>query len=214
MNADVNIDYKGKFVDQLALKGKPIWERLFTVNIAQKHLISIEEIKVLGSRTTGDFELDNQMMNDLTTIMITIDKMTEYFKKGINFEIVNHEDTKIIYDIIIDYLTEWERRLDNSLNMKPAPLEDLKLLDLLASKIHPHADNYRHVDDDNRTIIQDLGGIVGKWFTRNGINQLPVQTKEEYKPEAYKSFGDVIQEKASRRVKFINPDKGSSKWSS
>lgn len=214
MSADVNIDYKGKFVDHLSLKGKPIWERLFTIYIAQKHLVSIEEIKVLGSRTTGDELLDSQMMNELTTIMIPISHMAEYFRKGVNFEIANHEDTKVIYDIITDYLAEWERRLDNSLNMKPAPLEDLKLLDLLASKIHGHADNYRHVDDGNRSIIQDLGGVVGKWFTRNGMNQLPVQTKEEYKPETYKSFGDVIQEKASRRVKFINPDKVSSKWSS
>lgn len=214
MFEETDQDFKPKYVDQIELKGKPIWERLFTIYIAQKHLISIEEIKVLGSRTTGDEILDNQMMNDIVTIMIPISDMAEYFRKGVGFEIVNHEDSKIIYDIITDYLEEWNRKLDNSLNMRPAPLEDLKLLDLLASKIHGHADNYRHIDDPNRTIIQDLGGIVGKWFTRNGMSQLPQQTKTEYKPEAYRSFGDVIQEKASRRIKFITPDKGGNKWSS
>ncbi len=175
--------------DPIEKTGSLIWEKLFLVKIEQKYLQSEQELKIFGTPTTGDPYYDNLMHHQLIDIMIPINGMIEYYKKGITVRITKNSDTKLIYEIIRDYLHAWYNRIQNSVNVGDVPLDDLNILDEFASKIYPFARSHIK-EDDYLTKIKDNFGL-NSILSRNTL--LKDQVIEKKKEEAkYESIADLI----------------------
>jgi hypothetical protein len=202
-----------KITDPVILTGKPIWDRLFNVRIAAKYLQSEQELRMFGEFSVGDEYHDYRMNNNLVDIMIPINDMVEYFNKGITVYVSKHEDTKIIYDIISDYLHAWGNRIKNGINVANPPIDDLAKLDEFAAKVYPHAKaHFRFTDGINKT-LEYLGmpaGSMSKYLGRDSFIQEPIKPVE-YK-EHHESLMDLISRRLVTQAKPTN-NAWNSKWS-
>jgi hypothetical protein len=185
--------------DPVIRYGKQIWEKLFDIRIQQKYIQSEEELRLFGLPTVGDSYLDAQMHNQLVDVMITINHMVEYYRKGITVRVSKHEDTKIIYEIIRDYLIAWNHKLLNGINIGVAPLDDLTLLDQFAASIYPHAKSHFKIEDINNKALQSFGAsaVIG----RNSFTNVPVEKVEEN--EKYESMAQILSERIIGRNRPI-----------
>lgn len=193
---------KHEINDPVAKYGLPIWNKLFQVRVPNKNIQSTEELRMFGLPTVEDSHFDYQMHNQLIDIMITIDKMTDYFKQGVTVRLVKHNDAKVIFDIIDNYLMAWKHKLDRGINIAVAPLDDLLLLDKFAGVIYPHARDFMKPTDSITTIINSLGGIGHLLLPKEIMSDVElgkVETKE-----TYGSLADVLSERIIGRSGGIN----------
>lgn len=150
--------------------GKPIWETPFLVSITYKDTCSPEYIRLFGMPTVGDPTIDASMHNSLDQRYITIDKMIEYFKRGIPVRVVKHEDTKNIYEIINNYLLAWKANLTHGINIGDAPVEDLILMDRFAHVVYQHAVQHFTPEFVNSRMLQAMNG-GGLWKSRETLSK-------------------------------------------
>lgn len=123
-----------------------IWNELYQVMIPYIQMLSIEEIQEYGVPISGDPGYDYSTVNEMRMIMIPISEMVVYYHKGVQVYVVNKEDTKKIYERISEHLNQWKVKLEKSLNLGDAPLEDLKLMDKFANAVYEHA-KYQFTQD-------------------------------------------------------------------
>jgi hypothetical protein len=116
-----------------------IFEKLFWCRIPFNQSRSVEHIKHFGTPMSGDPERDQQTANELVDRMITIERMVEYWKGGVQVHVRNRADTKLIYEYISNHLQGWKNHLGHSLNVGDAPLQDLVDLDEFANVVYSHA---------------------------------------------------------------------------
>lgn len=190
--------------------GELIWSKLFLVSIKYKYLQSDDELRMFGLSSVYDTDLDNSTHNQLIDIMINIDKMVEYYRKGITVNIKVHSDTKIIYNIINEYLFAWKNRLNNGINIGIAPLDDLLLLDQFAGSIYSFAKDHFRTEDESNKLVNQLGGK--NWFSRTIFDDKPVE--ENTIPDKHNSMAKIISERVIGRNKKDNTDNslGGLKW--
>lgn len=183
--------------DSVAEKGKPIWTRLFNARVQYIDTLSDEYIKTVGVPSVGEEIYDRDMKYNLVNIMITIDGMVEHFKKGNTIRISNHSDTKVIYDIIVDYLNAWNNRLSNAINVNSAPVEDLRVLDTFAEKIYPHAKNHIKFYDPTLKIINSFG--VNHMDSMGMLTGTSVKEEIDKVPEKHDNLGDLFAQAVASR---------------
>lgn len=126
-----------------------IFNYQFLCRVNANQTRSIEHLRFFGMPTCGNERLDKEVANELMLTMLTINQMVEYHKSGISIGIVNHADSKMIYEFISNHLNFWKKNLENSLHVRNAPLEDLRLLDTFAGLVYEYAApqfNTEHVD--------------------------------------------------------------------
>lgn len=118
---------------------KALFDTLYRVRIPTRLMQSIEEQRMFGMRATGDKVLDNALQNEITTTWISINQMVEYFKDGTQIGIVDHADTKRIFDAITTHLNYWLGHFRNGVNFHDSPIDDLILLDKFAGTVYQHS---------------------------------------------------------------------------
>jgi hypothetical protein len=116
-----------------------IFDYLFMVRVPDLQTRSEQHIKMFGVHSTGDRAQDITMANQLITVMISIAKMVEYHKQGVNIRVVKRQDVLTIYDYITRHLQAWKDRLNQGLNIGDAPIDDLISLDQFANVVHESA---------------------------------------------------------------------------
>ena len=116
--------------------GAPIWDHLFLVQMRYRDTKTIEELRHFGLPTVGNSVLDKQIHNEIVTIMITMNDIVEHFRVGTRVEFVNNGDCEYGYDMVNDYLKAWNSQLQRGVNLGNAPIEDLLLLDKLATVLY------------------------------------------------------------------------------
>lgn len=116
-----------------------IFKALFLCRVTFIQTLSTDYINLYGFPASGDNRTDQETANELVSRMLTISQMSEYFKEGIIVHVVDYKDTKEIYERISNHLNAWKYKLNNEFNIRDAPLDDLLLLDKLASAVYPHA---------------------------------------------------------------------------
>ena len=130
-----------------------IFDRKYEVRIKKIDNMSVEELEFYGMYSTGDRELDNELSNELIVRWLSINEMVEYFKRGKPFRITNVKDTDEIYDFIHQYLLSWKNRLENSVNIGNAPIEDLIALDAMAGSVHGYACEHMKVQKTQSSLM-------------------------------------------------------------
>jgi hypothetical protein len=117
-----------------------IFHRMFLVNVAQIALINPEYLKTFGLASTGDRNLDRQVLNDMTSTYLSINAILEIRRKGYHVQVVGEFD--IMYEIIVGHIHDWLDILaEPILYKKPPPLDDIQDLEILAQGLHPFVTN-------------------------------------------------------------------------
>ena len=122
--------------DELQEVGAMIWERRYSVKVPYEETLSLHALQTRGVPTTGFTELDQTYLKEMHHVVITIDEIAEYFRRGVRIQVIHYVDLEEMYNIINRYLAIWSRILRNSVNMESVPGEDLLLLDKLADKLY------------------------------------------------------------------------------
>lgn len=125
-------------------QGKPdttskLWEWYYLVRVPYLMSRTVDDIRRTGVVISGIPEIDRDIVNQLTTTMMTIAQMADYFKEGVPIRVVNYKDTKEIYDAISAHIYSWKEQLEQGINIGDAPIEDLIVLDNLANAVYEHA---------------------------------------------------------------------------
>lgn len=190
-----------------------IFDCLFTVRVPDLQTRSEQHIKMFGVHSTGDRAQDMVMANQLITVMLSIAKMVEYHKQGVNIRVVKREDVLTIYDYITRHLQAWKDRLNQGLNIGDAPIDDLISLDQFANVVHESAKYQftREIADSilakhlSSTITFNKHNIFKKESSAAAIvtNQDPTKDKVEKEEDLQRSgFAQLFKDKKI----------GSSRW--
>lgn len=118
---------------------KKIFDELYLCKISNYKSMSADYLKMFGTPTTFNDDIDHELSKELIKVMIPIAKMVDYFKEGIVVRVVKPSDTKLIYESISLHLSLWRDHLEKGLNIGNAPMEDLIAMDAFASAVYPHA---------------------------------------------------------------------------
>lgn len=128
MNNTANHDTASDIFDR-------VWRCVFSKNLTT----SEEYYRVFGKASTGYKHLDKQCKDEIVDTYITIEKMVEYFKKGVTVGIVRYDDVEKIYECIERHLLRWKEQFEYGVNIGDAPVEDLVDLDRFANAIYDKA---------------------------------------------------------------------------
>lgn len=165
-----------------------IFERKYEIRIKVIDNISIEEVSMYGMTTTYDKDYDKALSEELITRWMSINEMVEYFKRGRPFRVANIKDTTEIYEVIHQYLLSWKVRIQNSVNIGNAPVDDLLALDSFATSIHGYA-------CENMTIQKTQSSLVN-YFNSIGLGRSApaVESPKEEQTKRHESLAEIFSE--------------------
>ena len=178
----------------------PLWNRLFLCRVPFMQTMSKDYIRIHGVPMTGHVESDRSTHNELVQRMLSINQMVEFFKRGVTIAVVRAEETKEIYDYISAHLQAWRRELEVSLDVRNAPLEDLKWLDKLAASVYIHAQHYFTEEIVESILARRISGtmrvtrstILGAGPSKaNRINAIQEEEKP-FEPKKHPSMADIL----------------------
>lgn len=150
-----------------------IFQRLFMCRVKYIDSMSADYIKIFGMSASGDSVVDNETANELVIRMLSIDQMVEYYKLGVTVQVVNFKDTKEIYERISDHLNAWKHKMATDFHVREAPIDDLLLLDKLASVVYKHAVTLLTQNDVDSILFRRTTSVMK--FTRQTIMK-PLKT--------------------------------------
>lgn len=116
-----------------------IFEERFLVKVPYIDTCSDDYLKIFGTPTTGDKDIDKVVNSEWVDVCIPICDMVDYYRKGVNIKVTRPGDVKKIYDNISAHLSKWANNLDYGLNIGNAPIQDLIDLDRFANIVYAHA---------------------------------------------------------------------------
>jgi len=182
-----------------------LWNELYLCRVPFMQTMSKDYVRIHGVPFTGHAESDQSMHSELVQRMLSINAMTEFFEKGVTVAVVRHEDTAKIYNRISDHLKAWKRELEVALDVRNAPLEDLKLLDRLAAAVYVHAQQHFTEEQLDSLLARRIAGTMR--LNRSTLmvpqsNARRINAVEEvpYEPKKHQSMADLLSshELASR----------------
>lgn len=156
---------------------KKIFNELFLCRIPQYKTMSTDYLKIFGTPTTFNPDIDRELSKELIKVMIPISKMLDYFKEGIVVRVIHEKDTLNIYESITMYLRQWREQLYVGLNNGNAPLEDLISMDEFAQAIYPYASS--HFKDDSILSTLNQFRKSNKLMAHGLIGRLNKNPKED-----------------------------------
>lgn len=122
-----------------------IWHKPFYASVPNIQTRSPDHIRAFGTPTSGDKARDRAAAEERLETTLTIRDMVVYHSQGIVVGLLRRADTKIVYDILMEYLNTWKSYITSSLLTRvEAPYDDLVAMErFLASALFPHAVKYK-----------------------------------------------------------------------
>lgn len=178
-----------------------IFDVQFQITVKQLDITTADYINQLGFVDSGDSGINREIANEVINTYISIATMVEYNQKGINFHIVNKDDTVVVHDYIQHHLRRFSEKMSGHqrLNRRNFPIDDLLALEVLADKVYGHA-KFLETGVDTRGFFEkmlDSSGLGG-FFTGSGemsedeVADLPENRERETFTEAFKARQQVI----------------------
>lgn len=138
----MTIDYYGvarEFEDKIQFYGNSIFKDIYPCRVRAVDMRSTEDIAMRGFNTTGDERYDQQMREELIDCYITVNHMVEYYRKSVNVYLQVPDHSKIIFDVVTNYLNAWMDVIRYThIDLTP-PTDDLILLNNFSKMIYPVA---------------------------------------------------------------------------
>ncbi len=170
----------------IAKLGAAIWDNLYEVRVPYVDTLTTQHIKDIGLPTTGNRILDRQMSQDLVNVVISIDAIVEYYRRGVTVYMRNNNDTTEIYGIVNNYLLAWKENVENGLNVGNVPAEDLMLLDRFAEMLYPVASAFGAPPRSSNSVFANFYTGNGNFVSRGSffaptpiIGEKPKEDKHE-----------------------------------
>ena len=192
--------YRRAESESIIAKGaKQIFNNLYHASVAYKDTLSPDYIRIFGMPSVGDPHFDSQMRNEQIDTYLTINQMVEYFRQGITVSLLNHADSRVIYDIVEAYLRAWKQDLEVGINIGDAPIKDLIDLDRFANTVHAHASQYMGVTYFSSEFVNALTDN-GKLMNRESLFRQPVakvivEGREEPAVRQRESMAQIFSER-------------------
>jgi hypothetical protein len=192
-----------------------IFNELYLCTVPHLQTMSVDYLQYFGMPTTGDTDWDRALANERVQRMLSIDKMTDYFKQGVVVGVMKEADTKRIYERVMDHLNAWRKKLAESYHVNGAPLDDLVLLDSFAAAVYKHA---RHQDRFDQSFVDSLlARHIGSTLkvTRDTIMKAPAAQVTVIHGREEKEQAPKFPEHNSMADMFLGRErvqKGGSKW--
>ncbi len=135
---------------------------LYAIPAYQRY--SKEYNSTVGHLSSGDKNLDRNLMNEYVNIGGTIADILKLFEKGVDIRFQTPTDLVTIYEVLVCHLNNWLTYIDRDPNIKDAPLESLGLMAEFAESIRSTVIGYKpKVEDVPRLkMVSSLfGGVFG-----------------------------------------------------
>lgn len=179
-------------IEQRRRLGEPIWSDLFLVRMAYRDTLGEDHIREFGMPTTGVAELDKQIRNEKIVCMITIDAMAEHFRAGRVVSVVRYDDLEVIYDIVDRYLECWAKLLHGAINVGDAPVDDLLLLDAMATQLYEHSKTFGGVKLKQKSKIENFFGSKLLNFSREALMGGHEEPQEAPQTDSHQSYAPLL----------------------
>lgn len=109
----------------------------FQIKIPQVYLSSIAEKESLPQWTTGNREEDRIAAQQMVTVVMTIDKMIDFFNRKIRIEFNSMADIERIYETILEHIQDYRNYVGTSTWLPDqVPFDDLRVMNDFAEKIY------------------------------------------------------------------------------
>lgn len=174
-----------------------IFDVKFMISINQLDITSADYINQLGFVDSGDSGINREVARENIQIQASINEMVEYTKKGINFYVIDRNDTIVIHEYIQHHLGRFARKMAGRqrLNRNAYPIDDLLSLEALADKVYGHA-KYLETGVDERgffeKMLSDAG--LGGLFVASG--EMSAEEEADLPENRQRdSFADIFKQR-------------------
>lgn len=180
-----------------------IFNRRYMCMVNQMDTTSKEYLKLFGSPTTGDPNIDREMANQWITTYMTIAEMASLYKENKAVRILKNSDCEDIYKSVEYHLSRWANTTKSSINSAAAPIEDLMVLDQFATTIYPFALR----NTEKRKVIDSLfvNELNNTFFTFESIFGKSLD-------ETPKDLDEEGNEKLPQRESYANAFVNKERW--
>ena len=115
-----------------------IFDDMYMIRVPSFATKSDLELRLFGTVYTGNPDIDKGHLDEIVTVMWSINRMVEGNKKGIPVRIVNPNDSKKMFEAINKHLNAWKNYKENGININAIPYDDLVALDQFAGYLYEH----------------------------------------------------------------------------
>lgn len=166
-----------------------IWDSLFTVIVPDLLTQNKDYLRVYGAYQTGNKAIDSKPSALMTTVMIPIAKMLEYFTDGIEVEIPSREDMIQIHKNIELYLEEWKEHIKFDINLQLDQYKQMIIdLERLSKYIYDRASGREVID---KLFVSKKFGIADPFTAKREAD------KPQVKPD-YQGIASLVRTKTTK----------------
>lgn len=172
-----------------------IWNNLYTVLIPDQLTLSEDYLRIFGTFTTGDKEVDKGLLNSFTTVMIPIARILEYYEDGLEVQIPDRKDMIQMHKDIESYLDEWRERITYDVNTNMEQHKKLITgLERLSKDIYNKAS--RHEVISNLSVANTFG--ITSSYQRRAEEE---DERHKVKPN-YKGISELVRKRKEPMGRF------------
>jgi len=171
-----------------------IWDRLYTVLIPDTYTLDKSYLSRFGTISSGNKKIDSMMENNLTTVMIPIATILDYFTSGIEIQIPSREDMIQMHKDIELYLEEWKQHIKYDVNLELSSHKDLILsLEKLSKYIYAKAKPVEVIDN---LFLHKKAGVLISPLQRLKEKQTPMQKQD------YEGIASLVKSKTRTKARY------------
>lgn len=185
-----------------------IFNKLFHCRVPYLASLTDEDLDIFGIHYLNDKEYDNYTRNQEIDRYLTINDMVELRKRGVWIKVAKFDDTKTIYEIIIEHLQNWKTLLDNGYRRADVPYEDFEELDKLAREVYPYARSRLDTEVIDSVIRRNAAtssifstkDFMATRPNNNNRETINDQVRNDVKDREYVSMLDTFEERRNKHI--------------
>lgn len=159
--------------------------------IPQHFLYSQDFIDTFGLPTSEDRAVDRELAYSPVLSRLTISEMALHLDQGAVITLYEPNRSVTIYQTIREHLQDWELKVQSGMTNREPPLEDLRMLDALATELYKVARGYLEKEGDHTSIGALFNNRKKQGITRHSQEEVK-RRRQEALPEKHTSITDKI----------------------
>lgn len=154
----------------------------FCVHVQNRAFYTAHEIEEIGFVSAGTEKDNESYLNSYRLVQAIVPQIAEWNYRGEGIKLVDLNDAKKMYRLIVDHLDTWINVSTIHPYVKYPPIDDIEALDAVAELLHPLVDVELEMFDDPVLMLM-FGNAVNFGYTIPG-NELK-EPYERYAPKLY-----------------------------
>lgn len=181
-----------------------IFDDLYMIRVPVFATRSELELQLFGVVRTGNPYVDQGHLDEIVTVMWSIERMVEAAKKGVPIRVLKFNDAKTMFENITRHLRAWKNYKEYGININKIPYDDLIALDEFAGRLYENVKyDYAEAPKPETTLDRYLKELN----FMNGLSLKNILEGPE-KPKGPKNWKDEDTEKLPKRNEFGDYFKG------